>query len=99
MAINIKQSFTKKKCDKKVLIHVRGPNDREFAYEIIIDDYIQNIVHAHNTDVLEMILLYGWESLFDWSDKELSEYINDSIEPVNLSENIRKEILKIDYKF
>lgn len=48
---------------------------REKAYKIIINDFICCISYAQNTDVLEDLLLMGWESLEDWNEKELEEFI------------------------
>jgi len=49
---------------------------REEAYQIILNDYICNIVYAQNTDTLEFILIEnGWEPLTEWCDKELEKLI------------------------
>ena len=50
---------------------------REDAYKIIINDYIGDIVYAQNTDVLECLLIEGWTSLEEWSDKELEDFISE----------------------
>lgn len=50
---------------------------REKAIEIIINDYIGNICHARNTNILEYILLYGWDGLNEWSNKQLEEFISE----------------------
>lgn len=50
---------------------------REDAYKIIINDYIGDIVYAQNTSVLEFLLIEGWPSLKEWSDKELEEFISE----------------------
>lgn len=63
--------------------------DREKAYEIIINDYICAIVYARLTDHLESILLFGWKGLFESSDKELEECIDEM-----LIENQPQEIQK-----
>lgn len=50
---------------------------REKAYEIIINDFICDIVHARNSDSLEDLLMIGWKPLEGWSDVELEEFIED----------------------
>ncbi|MBU2543274.1 hypothetical protein KJ707_01740 [Patescibacteria group bacterium] len=50
---------------------------REQAYQIIINDKISDICHARNTDMLEDLLMYGWVSLEEWTDKELEDYVSE----------------------
>lgn len=49
---------------------------RDEAIQIIIDDFIGCIVHARMSDSLEELLLCGWKSLDEWTDKELEDFIS-----------------------
>lgn len=49
---------------------------RDKAYEIIINDRVGDICHAHNSDSLEDLLMFGWKSLEKWTDQELEEFID-----------------------
>lgn len=50
---------------------------RDEAYQLIVNDYISNIIHAHNTDILEDIIVSGWKGIDEWSDKSLEELLAD----------------------
>lgn len=51
--------------------------DRNEAFQIIINDKIGDICYARNTDTLENLLIYGWEALEDWTNKELEDFISE----------------------
>ena len=60
------------------MIKALGKNiSRDKAYNLIIKDYIDNIIHTHNDEVLEDILINGFKGLTEWSDKNLETFIND----------------------
>lgn len=50
---------------------------REDAYRIIFNDFVAGIVYARNTDIIESLLMGGWISLEEWTDKELEYFIDD----------------------
>lgn len=50
---------------------------RDKAYKIIINDKKCDICYARNTESLDDLLMFGWKSLEDWSDKELEEFISE----------------------
>lgn len=50
--------------------------NREKAYKIIINDKVADICSARNTEALEDLLMSGWTSLEQWTEKDLEEYIN-----------------------
>ncbi len=51
--------------------------DREEAYQIIIDDKMNEIVYARMYEMFEDLLMSGWKGLYDWTDKELEEFISE----------------------
>lgn len=59
---------------------------REKAYQIVINDKINDICNARNTDTLEDLLMFGWVSLEKWTDTELEEYISELLIENNLTE-------------
>jgi hypothetical protein len=49
--------------------------NREKAYKIIFNEYVCAIAYSRNYSELEDLLMEGWKSLEEWSDKELEEFI------------------------
>lgn len=49
---------------------------REKAYQIIINDKMNEIVEARIYEALEDLIMGGWKGLEEWTDKELEEYIS-----------------------
>lgn len=50
---------------------------REKAYQIIINDKMNEIVEARMYEMLEELLMCGWTGLEEWTDQELEDYISD----------------------
>ena len=73
----VKEGIRARKEKMGVKIQAFGKQvSRDRAYQIIINDKVCNICHAQNTEVLEDLLMMGWESLENWSDKELERCID-----------------------
>jgi hypothetical protein len=51
--------------------------DREKAYQIIINDKMNEVVYARMYEMFEDLLMSGWQGLYYWTDKELEEYISE----------------------
>ena len=62
--------------------------DREGAYTIIINDWINDVCHAGNTDSLEYLLLDGWKALEERTDKELEDFIDTLCESNQASSKV-----------
>lgn len=50
---------------------------RDKAYQIIINDKMNEIVEARIYETLEDLIMFGWKGISSWSDKELEEYISE----------------------
>jgi len=61
---------------------------REKIIEKLIQDRIGDWVHAHNTDSLEIWLMFGFKGFDDLSDQELE----DAIDALPDAEEFRKEL-------
>ena len=61
---------------------------REEAYQIIVNDWICYICYARNTEGLRILLLDGWTSLRDWTDKELEDFIDTLCESNQASSKV-----------
>lgn len=51
--------------------------NRDKAYQIIINDKMNEIVYARMYEMFEDLLMSGWKGLYDWTDKELEEFISE----------------------
>lgn len=50
---------------------------RNKAYQIIINDRMNEIVYARMYETFEDLLMYGWKGMENWTNKELEEYIDE----------------------
>lgn len=53
--------------------------NRKKAEQIIINDFIGNILYAGETSGLVYTLMRGWKGLICWSDLDLEDYIENEI--------------------